>query len=77
MWDGTVSTVNGCEIEDLQQIYLFSKISKQATSPTHSAIPLVPQALLLKVGGAQMSPLTSICCVVNRWTYTATKEHVA
>jgi hypothetical protein len=48
MWD---STVNGYGLEDMQQIHLFSKISKQAISPTHSAIPLVTQALLPKVGG--------------------------
>ena len=44
IWD---RTVNGYGLEYLQQIYLFSKTSKRATSPTHSAIPLVPLALFL------------------------------
>jgi len=63
----------GYGLQDQQEIYLFSNISTQATSPTHSPTQLVPQALFLKVGRSQVSPLTSICCEFNnRWSYTAT-----
>jgi len=62
----------GYGLQDLQEICPFSNISTQATSPTHSAIQLVPQALILKVGRAWVSPLTSICCDVNSWSYTST-----
>jgi len=51
MWYSTVNRVNGYWLEELQQINLFPKISKQTSSPTHSAIPLVTLALFLKVGG--------------------------
>jgi len=66
LWAGRFAT----DLSLLQNI-------QTSTSPTHSAIPLVSQALFLKVGGAQVSPLTSTCCAVNMWTYTATEERAA
>jgi hypothetical protein len=63
----------GYGLEDLQEIYLFSKISTQATSPTYSPIQLVPQALFLKEVRAWVLTLTSIYCEVNKsWSYTST-----
>jgi hypothetical protein len=50
----------GYGLEYVQESYLFSKMSTQATSTTHSSIQFVPQALLLTVGSAQVSPFTSI-----------------
>ena len=63
----------GYGLQDLQEICPFSNVSTQATTLTHSAIQLVPQALILKVGKARVSPLTSNYCEVNnRWRHTST-----
>jgi hypothetical protein len=40
----------GSGLEDLQDMYLFSKTSTQTASPTHSPIQFTPQALFLKEG---------------------------